>query len=63
MSSNDEIWTMKELAEYLKLSVRKVSDLLKSGAIRAAKIDRQWRIRREAALEYIRANEQSQRGK
>lgn len=43
-----ELYTIKEVAALLRLSVRSVSDKIKAGIIPAVKIGRTLRIRRDA---------------
>lgn len=54
---NDQMMTLNEVAEFLKVSPRTVWTLLKEGAIQAARIGRQWRVRHEAVLEYVKSTE------
>ena len=41
----DKLYTVKEVADNLKLSVRKVYDLIKQKKLKVVKIDRSTRIR------------------
>jgi len=45
---NDEIMTVEEVAEYLKIKRRTVCDLAQKGLVPGVKIGRQWRFKKEA---------------
>ena len=54
----DEIYTPKEVAALLKISERKVNELLRNGEIKASKIGRQWRITEQQLSDFLKENEQ-----
>jgi excisionase family DNA binding protein len=50
----DELLTLEELAEKLRVNVRTVTKLVKSGEIRSVQVGRQYRIPRVALDEFLR---------
>ncbi|OBB53131.1 helix-turn-helix domain-containing protein [Mycolicibacterium fortuitum] len=49
----DEVLGREEAANYLKISLPTFMDLIKRGELRAAKVGRQWRIKRSWIEEYL----------
>jgi len=47
--------TSKEIAEYLKVNVRFVTRLIRSGKLKARKIGNMWFIEKEDLLNYVRS--------
>ena len=47
--------TSKEVAEYLKVNVRFVTRLIRSGKLKARKIGNMWFIEKEDLLNYVRS--------
>jgi excisionase family DNA binding protein len=52
-----EFYTVKELAQILKISTRTVIKLIEEKKIRASKVGREWRVQREYLDEYLKKNE------
>ncbi len=48
-----EILNPKELSKFLKIGITTTYRLLRTGKIKSARVGRQYRIRREAVLEYL----------
>lgn len=42
---NDELFTVKDAAEYLKVSARTVQRLIDAGDLKASKVGKFWRIK------------------
>ena len=53
-----EILNPKELSKFLKIGITTTYRLLRTGKIKSARVGRQYRIRREAVLEYLLGQEQ-----
>ena len=51
-----DILTVKELADYLKVHENTIKRALKSGKLKGFKATRDWRISREAIIEWIDIN-------
>lgn len=49
----DEVLRPDSTAAYLKLSLPTVMDLIHSGDLKAARVGRQWRIRKQWIFEYL----------
>lgn len=45
-AADDHLFTAEEVAEHLRISLRTVLDMLRSGAIEGTRVGRQWRVRR-----------------
>ena len=52
-----DIVTVKQLAEFLQVSDITIKRAIKSGKLEAFKVGRDWRIEREKAIEWLKANE------
>jgi excisionase family DNA binding protein len=52
-TADDEILRPDGTAAYLKLSLPTVMDLIHSGELKAARVGRQWRVRRSWIHEYL----------
>ncbi|SET38440.1 DNA binding domain-containing protein, excisionase family [Natronincola peptidivorans] len=48
-----EILTTKQLAEFLQISDQTVKRAIKSGKLKAFKVGKDWRIEKEAVIEWI----------
>lgn len=48
-----EITTVRELAEFLKVSDQTIQRAITSGKLKAFKVSRDWRIERDSVLEWI----------
>ena len=55
---NDDIMTVDEVAEYLKVSKKSIYRLVKSGKLPAKKVLNKWRFRRELIQEWISSENQ-----
>lgn len=49
-----DIITIKELAEFLKISVLTVRRAIDAGELKAFKVGKAWRVEREAVIEWIK---------
>lgn len=47
------IATVKQLADFLQTSDQTISRLLKSGELKGFKVGREWRISKEAVLQWL----------
>jgi excisionase family DNA binding protein len=54
---NDELFTVKDAAEYLKVSARTVQRLIDTGDLKASKVGKFWRIKARDINAYL--NKQS----
>lgn len=54
----DEVYTPKEAAAILKVSERKINELLRKGELKGSKVGRQWRITEQQLDEFLKENEQ-----
>jgi excisionase family DNA binding protein len=50
---NDEVFTVEEASAFLKVDVRKMLELLKSGKVSGVRIGRSFRVLKSALLNYI----------
>jgi len=48
---DDEIWTVVEVAAYLRVSEATIYKLLKKGKIPGVRVGRSWRFRREVVVQ------------
>lgn len=48
-----EITTPQELADFLKVNVQTIKRAIKSGKLKALRVARDWRIERNAVIEWI----------
>lgn len=53
------VLTVKELAKFLRLGLNTVYALLKTGKIKSVRVGRQYRIPREALMEYLETKKES----
>lgn len=51
-----DVVTIKELADFLKVSVITIRRAIDSGELKAFKVGKAWRIEKEAVLEWIKSN-------
>lgn len=49
-----DIMTVKELADFMKISEMTIKRALKSGELKGFKITRDWRIEKESVLEWVK---------
>lgn len=54
LDSLPEIITVKQLAEFLQVSELTVKRAIKAGDLKAFKVGRDWRIEKEAVLDWVR---------
>ena len=54
-----EVLTTAEVAEILRLSVKKVGEMIRNGELPAMRIGGVWRVRRESLKEWMRKQEES----
>jgi len=52
----DKVYTVKEVAEILKVSEQTVQEALKKGQLPGAKVGRQWRITETSLTNYLNGN-------
>lgn len=55
-TSSSDIFTVTELSKFLKIGINTTYALLRSGKMKSLRVGRQYRIRREAVLEYLSGN-------
>ncbi|MFA6216375.1 MAG: helix-turn-helix domain-containing protein [Candidatus Omnitrophota bacterium] len=55
LQTGNDIFTIEEAADFLRISKRSVYRLLKVGKIPAKKVMHKWRFEREQLREWIRA--------
>lgn len=60
LEAYNDVLTVEELAEILCIGKNGAYDLLSSGAIRAFRIGRNWKIPKESVIEYLRNFSQRQ---
>lgn len=48
-----EILTVKQLAEFIQVSELTVRRAINSGQLKAFKVNREWRIEKEAVIEWL----------
>ena len=53
-----EIFTVKELADYFKVHETTIKRALKSGKLKGFKATRDWRISKEAVIQWIEAKKE-----
>ena len=61
MSANDEIMTITQVAEYLKISEITTYKLAQEGKISAFKVGRHWRVMKEDLREFIEKQKRGER--
>ena len=52
-----DVVTIKQLAEFLQISRRTIQREITDGRLRAFKVVRDWRIEKDAVIEWINRNE------
>ena len=55
-TSSSDIFTVTELSKFLKIGINTTYALLRRGKMKSLGVGRQYRIRREAVLEYLSGN-------
>lgn len=51
--SNTDVVTVKELSTILRIGINGAYDLVRTGAIQSIRVGRQYRIPRQAILDYL----------
>lgn len=49
-----DILTVKELAEFIKVSDQTIARAIKAGELKAFKVGREWRVEKEEVLKWIK---------
>jgi excisionase family DNA binding protein len=49
----NEVWTVDDVADYLKMGRQTVSRMAARGELPAKKVGRQWRFKREQIIAYL----------
>ena len=52
LNNMPDILTVKQLAEFLQVSDQTVKRAIKAGTLKAFKVGNEWRIEKEAAIEW-----------
>ncbi len=58
---NSEVLTTADVARILRLSIKTVGEMMRSGQLPAMRIGGVWRMRREALEEWMKTREQAAR--
>jgi excisionase family DNA binding protein len=56
-----DVMTIKEVAQYLRLSEAKIYELARNGTIPALRIGKSWRFQKESLLVWLRKSAQANR--
>jgi len=59
----DELFKLREAAEFLKTSVPNMKRMIYAGKITASKVGCQWRIRKSELISYLEVNSTGRGGK
>lgn len=59
-NKKDEILTLSEIADYLKVSEKTILRMLQAGEFPGVKVSNQWRFVREAVDDWLRARMQAE---
>ena len=51
---NDQVLTIREVAQYLRLSEAKIYELARNGTIPAVRSGKSWRFQKELLMEWVR---------
>lgn len=54
--NKEELYTLNEVADFLKIKQRQLYNVIKGGDIEAVKVGREWRVSGEALLAFIKSN-------
>jgi excisionase family DNA binding protein len=60
---NNEVLTLDELADYLKLPKSTTYKLVQEGVIPGQKVGKHWRFLKSVVDEYLKGSSQKERGK
>jgi len=55
-SAPDEVMTIDELSEYLKISRSTLYKLAQEGVLPGTKVGRRWRFHKEAVVEWLKSH-------
>lgn len=53
-AQNDEVMTISDVAQYLRISEAKVYELARNGAIPALRIGKSWRFQKDLLKQWVR---------
>lgn len=54
--NREELYTLNEVADFLKIQQRQLYNIIKAGKIEAVKVGREWRVSGEALLDFVKVN-------
>jgi len=54
--NKEELYTLNEVAEFLKIQQRQLYNIIKAEKIEAVKVGREWRVSGEALLNFVKVN-------
>lgn len=54
--NKEELYTLNEVAEFLKIQQRQLYNIIKAEKIEAVKVGREWRVSGEALLDFVKVN-------
>ena len=54
--NKEELYTLNEVADFLKIQQRQLYNIIKAGKIEAVKVGREWRVSGEALLDFVKVN-------
>ena len=60
---NDQVLTLDELCEYLKLPKSTIYKLVQEGTIPGQKVGKHWRFLKSVVDDYLRGSSQKEKGK
>lgn len=54
--NKEELYTLNEVAEFLKIQQRQLYNIIKAEKIEAVKVGREWRVSGDALLDFVKTN-------
>ena len=54
--NREELYTLNEVADFLKIQQRQLYNIIKAGKIEAVQVGREWRVSGEALLDFVKVN-------
>ncbi len=54
--NREELYTLNEVADFLKIQQRQLYNIIKAGKIEAVKVGREWRVSGDALLDFVKTN-------
>ena len=54
--NKEELYTLNEVADFLKIQQRQLYNIIKAEKIEAVKVGREWRVSGEALLNFVKVN-------